>query len=1023
MQKFRGGKNVCRTRLLIRVAAGALACTMASYPAQAVAQSASANIDIPAQPLAQSLMQLSRQTNVNIVADSSLTRNRRAPAVRGAMSVEQALNRLLAQSGLSYRANGRSFIVERREANPASGEGQAGSAAADDESAAGTPEILVTGRPSLNADIRRSRDAAQPYQVYTRETIERSGANNLDTFFRQYVPSSATTESPIQVPGSTRANSSAVNLRGLGPNQTLILIDGRRTAAFAIGGLPQQPDINNIPISAIERVEILPSTASGIYGGGATGGVVNIVLRRDYTGLEARIGYGNTFTGDAERRAISVTGGFSPGPDTNVMISASYSGGDGLSVGDRDYLRRGRALLLANNPAALIGLTTPPVGATPNIRSVSGANLVLRTGGVLNSPFTFVPAGYAGPSTDGGAALLANAGRYNLNGANSAQAGAGDRQSLLSEPLTAAASITIRQRISDSLRAFLEVRGSTNESSALVNQANTTFQIAANAPNNPFTEAVTVTVPGVGADRTTTSRIETLAFTGGLIADLGSGWRSEVDASRQWTRYGSSFPAGLTAAGTTAVTSGQIDVFRDFAVSGATLYPYVNNPTVVDDVTGTLTSVTARIAGPAIRLPGGPIMVTALAEYRREGLQDFVEVSQTGQTYYPSRSQSARSAYIEAVVPLFSDENRRPGLELLELQLAGRYDSYTTNGVTGSIPVGSTTPIVRTRASFDSVNPTVGLRYKPVPDIMFRASYGTGFLPPTVNQLVSNPTSSFPAFLVPILNLRDPARGNELLPGFTFQVGGNPNLKPEESRSYSAGVVLTPTFIPNLRASVDWTRIDKTNNISFLPVSSDTIATLNSFAPGRITRAAPAPNDPYGVGVITNIDFTQINLAETHVRSWDFALDYQFDIASLGMVKLFGVATHQASFRSKVTAAAAPSEFAGTNSNLDWRGTAGVSLESGPFMVQLVGRYYSGYWLNVAHTVNANQGSARIGAQTYFDFYGRYAIGPRTDLSLSVVNLFNRSPPIDTTNSNGVFYSAIGDPRRAYFLLELRQRF
>src|SRR5262249_29226323 len=146
---------------------------------------------------------------------------------------------------------------------------------------------------------------------------------------------------------------STINLRGLGLNQTLILIDGRRMPGVATLGQPSQPDINGIPLAMIERIEVLASTAGGIYGGRATVGVINVVLRRDFQGLEAKATYGNTFDTDAANIRFDVGGGLSlEGGRTQVTMAASYSDANALLVGDRDFGARALALQQRNNLAA-----------------------------------------------------------------------------------------------------------------------------------------------------------------------------------------------------------------------------------------------------------------------------------------------------------------------------------------------------------------------------------------------------------------------------------------------------------------------------------------------------------------------------------------------------------------------------------------------------------------------------------------------------------------------------------------------
>src|SRR5690606_23171872 len=136
------------------------------------------------------------------------------------------------------------------------------------------------------------------YVVFDREALKQSGAQNLEAFLRDRLPmNSSGLPNGLRVTQS--GNQSQFNLRGLGANQTLILVDGRRLPPGpALGGAPAQANINGIPMAAIERIEVLPATASGIHGGSATGGVINIIMRQDYAGAEATVSYGNSFKSD-----------------------------------------------------------------------------------------------------------------------------------------------------------------------------------------------------------------------------------------------------------------------------------------------------------------------------------------------------------------------------------------------------------------------------------------------------------------------------------------------------------------------------------------------------------------------------------------------------------------------------------------------------------------------------------------------------------------------------------------------------
>jgi len=259
-------------RLFTSVLAIGLALTAAR---PAFGESYAFPINLPNGPLSSSLQGLARQSGAEFLFDASIVRARQAARLNGRLSVETALQRLLVGTDLvSRRAASGAWVVEQR---PPSG------ASAPQDLAA--PDILVIGRRTQDADIRRRENDVQPYQVSTGEQVVRAHRDTLDQFFRSRVTAN-TSISPPNLDGTGNTGSS-IDLRGLGADQTLILVDGRRLPGVP-GSILQlgQPDINAIPLHAIDRVETLTGTAGGIYGLGALGGVVNVILRHDYHGLE-----------------------------------------------------------------------------------------------------------------------------------------------------------------------------------------------------------------------------------------------------------------------------------------------------------------------------------------------------------------------------------------------------------------------------------------------------------------------------------------------------------------------------------------------------------------------------------------------------------------------------------------------------------------------------------------------------------------------------------------------------------------
>ena len=555
--------------------------------------------DIPAQPLAQALRQFAEQTGLQLAFESSLAEGRQSPRIQGRLSKKQVLEQLLAGTGLRYdwldsRTVALSPIpvsstrsISSSTFRLAQADGLQRPATDEDtrmepgatrtsaepreslESGKGVPEVLVKGAKTINADIRRTEDDTQPYVVFDSQEIRRSQAVSLDDFLKTRLPMNTTQQSNNQSPTNV-AGTSQISLRGLGANQTLILLDGRRMANSYNQGVFVQPDVNSIPLSAIERIEVLPSTASGIYGGGATGGVINIITRKDYVGADLSATYGNTSRQDASNYRLEGGTGFAMEEGrTHLLLTGSYAKSDALLNDRRDFVARSRALLLANNPSAFYSTSTPTVSRLSNIRSQDGSNLVLKNGTALGSPFTSVPDGYAGTATDNGAALVANAGRYDLGLADIAAAG---RLAMLAGAETGALSLNLRRDFSDTVDGFADVTWLDNRNLGYFTGVPSNTTLASNAPNNPFTKAITVSFPATGIFAPITVENQSLRAAAGVIVRLPRDWTAAADYV--WSRarndrvftsdsLGDPDGAGPGVSVTTALSSGTLDVLRD----------------------------------------------------------------------------------------------------------------------------------------------------------------------------------------------------------------------------------------------------------------------------------------------------------------------------------------------------------------------------------------------------------------------------------------------------------------------------
>jgi len=1047
-------------------------------------------LSIRSQPLSDALNEFAAQAHLQIMFDSTLSEGHTAPALAGRFSPRAALERLLANTRLGYVfVDPRTItLVSAQETRTAIGTGHgdapvrvgpglrvaqsraetmqqvesssegpvskySAASRAEDQSSKGVPEILVKGSRSFNTDIRRTRDDAQPYVIFDRSQIERSGAVSMEDFLKNRLPMNTVGRTNAQAGLLSQGTMSEVNLRGLGTGQTVVLVDGRRIAGSNIGGSLAQPDLNGIPMSAVERIEVLPTTASGIYGGSATGGVINVILRRDYAATDLRLNYENAFDTDVGLRRIDLASGLSlEGGKTRVLLAGSYSDQSSIAVQDRDFYQRHLDQALAGTGGDYVAVDptaqSPAKGRTPNIRSGNGQNLVLKNGTNLGSTRTFVPVGYAGTATDNGAALVANAGKQNLELSSSAQGDGGGRQSLLTYPTVKSLTATVRREFSSKLEAFVEAAHSDTEGHLFLNPHTGFFTLPATAPNNPFQQEIRVSAPLAEADGETGSEVRNTRFVGGVIVSLPGGWKSAADFT--WNRFKVEYHRGPSLNVNTnfldAANSGQIDVLRDIDAFPLNIASYLQpSEFTIQPFKSALKDMSLRLTGPVGTLPGGRPIVSTLFERRDE---DFAASSLQSSTladrrfFYPARSQVIDSAYAEIRVPLISAQNRMRWAEMLELQLAGRYDRYSLEGATSSITIINGVPSgieSRIDSRVTSTNPTVALRYQPLQDVMFRASYGTGFLPPTVNQILPVPSALGSSTANP---LTDPRRGDQqfvLPPGQMIQEG-NPNLRPEESESVSVGVVLTPRFADNLRLSVDYLKIDKSDNIAFHPASTQGVINDEALFPGRVVRGSPA-GDPFGVGPIVLVDASLLNISKANIEAYDVQLDYRLDTASRGTFDWYALATWQTHYRTRLLDSQPTIENVGYSFNnpLKFKANAGLNWRQGGWTLGWSARYFDSYRVttNVVSAANTviirNQGSATVASQIYHDLFASYRFdehsGGRwagllanTELQAGVKNVLNTEPPLDQ-NYSGKYYSPYGDPRLATYYLTIKHSF
>jgi outer membrane receptor protein involved in Fe transport len=798
-----------------------------------------------------------------------------------------------------------------------------------------------------NFDLPRSIDDIQPYYMWDSSQLDRSGAANVQDFFQKMVPMNTSTITANQ--SNSRTDLSNINLNGLGSNgftntgaqNTLILVDGLPLPMSSYSGSISQANVNGLPLSAIDHIEVLPSSAAAIYGANATGGVVNIVLKHDYAGGELSWDYNNTFSSDNSNRTLSLTLGQSlEGGKTSILLTATYQTRTPLLIQDRTqliepYVSRSLSVYPGGKLAYLGILTstgaipTSSAGVylnTPFVRSANNTPLIPGT----TATQLEIPAGYQNSLASGLSPLQANIGKYDLSRPNNNGSGGlfGSRYPILNGPRVKGLNLLAHRQMTPWLELFAQVV--TNSEFYLLPSSNETFSVSvpATVPGNPFGQAVTVSVGNAGPMpyfeySNTVSR----SFSGGAKFSLPHNWKAELDYT--WGATTLSVYENIldSTALQTAVTNGLINVIGDLG-----LYP-PNLPSVTGSYNAnglsSLDSLHFKAAGQLARLWAGAPSLAAGVSTQMNGAEGdttftgYPDRAATGygtstsvvgtQNYHPGQKESHQSGYVELDAPLVAKANGIFGIRELELQAVGRWDGFEEHTTSpGSVTVntlasgayttspnllnGQLEPIRSNPASkYSKMTGTVGFKYHPVDDLFFRWSFSTGYDVPTFTQLqapVSTGTISEPTTPASQVNPAVPTTSpwgyqavtDPVLNATYFvpvETGGNPNLVPETSRGIDWGVVFEPSFLRGLRVSVDYTRIAKYNNI--VGPSAALLLQYASQFPGRIQRTGPG-------GPIVLIDATNINAPEAYSSSYNVEVDYTWNSASTGVWKFTGVA-------------------------------------------------------------------------------------------------------------------------------------
>jgi outer membrane receptor protein involved in Fe transport len=1006
-----GGARSSKRRLFVGLAAGAILSATS-----AAAEGERHLVHIPAEPLDKALLTLASQTHEQLLYAPDLVAGRRVAALTGTLTVDEALARLLAHSGISVRRAGPEVVVLEKTASDATGgppaQGPANLAGPASRPFAAEAAPIATAGPQPTADASaprlpattveelevtgshiRGAPSASPLLVITAEDLQRSGQTTLAGAL-QVLPQNfagGASEANTNTGGdrvSRNANfSSAVNLRGLGNNATLVLVNGRRMAGSGTFG--DFADLSLIPTSAVARVEVLLDGASAVYGSDAVAGVVNIILKKDIDGAETRLEGGAATEGQPTEWQIS------------QLLGRTWAGG-GLTFA---YEHQDRSALPSADRDFAASADLRPFGGSDQRQIYAFPGEILVGG----APAFAIPGGQNGVGLTPGSLLpgVANKENQRLN------LDLLPRQQLDALYLTADQDVGERLEVSGDLRySRRRYRAEAGEPFTIltVNRANPYFV----SPAGGTSDSIAYSFAGDLPPSVQSGEVETLGLTFGGTYRLAGDWRAEaygtygrdkednrtdglVNAANLSEALGAS--ADNPATPFSAARDGYFNPFSGIAGSNApAVLAFIGSGFSTNHILSHVSSASLQADGSLFRLPGGAVRLAAGVQARRETLEvngtNFLSTVAPVPQGAADVSREVTAAFAELRAPFVDTANARPGLQRLELSVAGRIERYDDAGTTS--------------------NPKVGLVWSPAKGVELRATYGTSFRAPALRELHDTTTN------VPLSLPAGATRIESLL-----EVGANPDLKPETATSWTATLDLRPASVPGLSADLTWfdiryqDRIDKPVQQNLSGALTD--PRLASF----VTRISPTTN-PADLALITAllaspststvggvfpptafgaiVDDRYVNTGALHVRGLDLTGAYALDLAASRLI--FGLnATYTLDYDQQVTPTSPIVNLVNV-AGFPVRFRSRLSADWTRDRLSLGGAFnYIGAYRDAA--------GARIGDQPTFDLQVRLAPAQSGTLKgvtaiLGVRNVLDRQPPF-YNNVFGVAY----DPTNA----------
>ncbi len=818
-------------------------------------------------------------------------------------------------------------------------------------------------------------DAAglNPVSSISRATLDLSGYTNVGDALRSMSFVTGASLIPTGSNNSFTPGASTINLRGLGNNDVLVLLNGRRSAPLAspgYNGLQTVFDLNSIPSAAIESIQVLKDGGSAIYGSDAVSGVVNVILRKNYSGTTASVQFGNTVGNDSLEKTGSLVFGTTSG---KLSIIAAFDWTERNSIKDSDYGFSSNADLTSRGGE--------------DLRSFAGYPGVVYVPSLGN--YYMLSAPKVQPTIGDFAVTDFSHGTYNFQAVTD------------QVPKSRAYGFYSRSQydFTDRIYGFTELsfrRSETRIEAAptpVYNYAEhgsgpaTGFlDIPTTNPNNPFgvdleDEWYARLVSAGNRINDVTSDTPRILI--GLGGNLSGDWKWESAAvySKNKTNNlngGSVFDNLYQAALNGVVIGGQTLYANPFGPEDPRVTAtYVGNDPYFASFEERTYDIQAN--GPIFQVPAGAVKLAVGGEWRNDKLASVRSVDDaTGNIVGGAEGTSTfggrtvDSAYAELRVPLLTN---------LELQLAGRFEHYSDFG--------------------NTTKPKLALSYRPAKWLLLRTSFGQSFHAPDLAYLYTSQVTTFSSS-----PLYDPKRPNDAPREIESKGGGNAQLQPEKTDAWYAGFKVSPSsgLLKNLDLSVDWLQFKQKDLIAQL--GEDFILKNEDNLPGLVVRNPPGAGETFGV--INYINDSYLNIASQTYRGIDVELNYVWTTTSLGRFtfNLGGTYLEKLRYNSD--------SYEGTYDYPRWRSVYTADWELGDWSASVVVDYI-GAFKNYSD-VGSVKHQTTVNPQISYRGYHRikFTVGAR--------NVFNEDPPFDEHSSTG-YNNDISNPEKAFVYFRMEKDF